>query len=118
LIAGKNSSLPSAGTPLGIRFYSAASLIGSTHYITVSNSATAWQWLNPVDPPSDASLTLSLDRPGMLIEDGTPAGSAVGVPVAGSFSTTLPIPEPSAFALQAMVALCGFFGRTRGRRRK
>lgn len=115
--SARNVSLPAAGIPLGIRIYNAPSIGGSTHYMTISSTATSWQWLTPADAPGPA-LTLSLNASDLRLEDGTPAGSAVGTPTGGSFSTTVPVPEPSAFALQAMVALAASCMRNRSRRRR
>lgn len=108
-VVGKNSMLPAAGTPLGIRIYNNTTIGTSTRFLTVANPAVTWQWVAPNDP-TPPPVTLSLDDMGMRRQDGSAAGVATS-----SFSTLSPIPEPSTFAVGALLTVASLLPRRRRR---
>ena len=115
-VAGKNASLPSANTPLGIRIYNNTSIATSTHYMTISSPLTTWQWVPPNNPPNNPSVNLSLDDPSLRLQNGTLVGAGVVGP--NGFSTTLPtglapVPEPSTFLFAALTGLATLLPRSR-----
>jgi hypothetical protein len=76
---------------------------------------TVWKWISPTVPAP--SINVDLDDADLRLMDPT---GRTNTPISGggNINANVAVPEPSAFALQATVALCGLFGRTRGRRRK
>lgn len=118
-VAGRNASLPAAGMPLGIRIYNNTSLATSTFYLTISSGAANWLWQTPANAPLNPVLNLSFDDNVLVRENGTAAGSALpaqNLRPANTFSTTIPVPEPSFIVLQGLAALSGLALRHRGRR--
>lgn len=102
--SGRNTSLPSAGQVLSVRFYDASSPNSATYFNAVSNDA--WLWLAPADPSSN--VTISLNDSGLEWQGG----------VSSAFKTTValaPIPEPSTAVAFAGLAAVGF---TASRRRQ
>lgn len=87
------ANLPTAGTPLAIRFYDSTSISGSTYFNAVSNTTGAWNWITPVDPRP--TMTVSLSNPGIVWQDGSTS----------AYRTTIPIPEPSSSTLLALLGL-------------
>lgn len=115
-VAGKNVSLPSANTPLGIRVYNNTSIATSTYYMTISSPLVTWQWVAPNTPPNNPSVNLSLDDSSLRLQNGTLVGA--GVVGSNGFSTTLPtgiapVPEPSTFLFGALAGLAGLLPRSR-----
>jgi hypothetical protein len=90
-----NQSHSPPGTPLVIRFYDSISLDNATYFNAVSNSTGSWNWIEPTDPIS--ILTLTLSDPGLVWQDGA----------ASALRTTIPIPEPATSVLAACALLLG-----------
>ena len=114
-IAGTANSLPSAGTPLGIRIFNNTTIASSTRYETISSTLTTWQWQAPNDPPNNPVVNISLNDTlsSLRRENGTAAGAAATL----TFNTNLPItsvPEASTFAFGVLVALAAAGTRRRG----
>lgn len=93
--SGESVPLPPLGTPLVIRFYHSISLDNATYFNAVSNSTGSWNWIEPTDPIS--ILTLTLSDPELVWQDGA----------ASAFRTTIPIPEPATSVLAACALLLG-----------
>lgn len=94
---------PPIGTPLALRFYDSNSIGASTYFNAVSDTTGGFNWLAPADPDALVGLGLSYLTAGVFWQDGS--GSA--------FRTTIPIPEPSAFALLGILGLGGLMVRRR-----
>jgi len=100
------NSLPTAGTPLAIRFYNSTSVAGATFFETISNDL--WLWQAPLNPPFSPSIDLYISDSGGELQSGGPA------PVSGNIATTIPVvPEPTSIALMML----GLVSLTTRRRR-
>ena len=64
---------PAAGTPLVVRFFSATTLSGSTHFEAVSSNS--WVWSNPVNLPSISTVNMNFDIGGLVSKSGTNVSS-------------------------------------------
>lgn len=99
-------NLPAVNTPLSIRIYNRATIALSTFFETVSSTDANWLWKAPGLPPS--TIALSFDDPGLRLK------STNAAPIASDrISTTTPVPEPTTFALVALVGLFGVARRNR-----
>ena len=85
------NNLPTVGTPLSIRFFSDTTIAASKLFNAVADPTNAnWLWQTPAIPgPTE---TISLDQTGLVWQGGATS----------AFFTSLPVPEPSTFALAAM----------------
>jgi hypothetical protein len=92
---------PAPGAPLAIRFYDSTSLETSTYFNAVSSAGGGWNWIDPTDPQTVISLTLT--DPGLVWLDGPES----------AFRTTIPIPEPHT----AFLAAAGFAALLGNRKR-
>jgi hypothetical protein len=109
---------PTAGTPLVVRIIDKTAAQGGEgvpHYKLELANTSFWTWVTPNSP--SPTLSIDLDDGSLRVLDAT-GRTSTPISGGGNLNANVLVPEPSAFALQAMVALCGFFGRTRGRRRK
>ena len=96
-----NQSLPASGTILSIRFYNGTTLANSSFYNTVSDNA--WVWASPAAPPNNPVIVMELDTSdaAQIWESIVKFGQASNT----AFHTTIPIPEPSTYALLGVGAL-------------
>lgn len=91
------SFVPSAGTPLAIRFYDSTSLATANYFNCVSNTNGDWNWAGGLPEPT-LNLTFSLTSPTQVWQGGA----------ASAFRTTIAVPEPSVALLAASGALLAF----------
>lgn len=94
------ANLPTAGTPLAIRFYDSISIATSTYFNAVANTTGTWNWITPVDPRP--TITISLSDPGVVLQGGPTS----------AFRTTIAVPEPSCIVL-VILSLGGLTARRR-----
>jgi len=87
-----NSSLPSGGTQLAMRFYNGTTISGSTYYNTVTSSNVNWQFKTP-STPAPLPAALDMDTSTLVWQGGS----------ATAFTTAILIPEPAT----AMLGLVG-----------
>lgn len=109
-VTGANAAFPAAGVPLVMRFFSAATLSGSTRFEAISN--LAWGWVNPVNLPSIARVDMNFDIPGMVAKSGANI-SAFGSPIRASSPNPLAVPEPTSLMLVSIVGLLASARRNR-----
>ena len=101
--ATTGNNLPSSTSiPLCIRVYNGTTVAGSTFFNTVSNNA--WLWLTPVDSPSIATVSMSLDQAGAVWQGG--ASSALK-------TTIVNTPEPASAGLAIIGGLAVLLRRRR-----
>ena len=102
LMAGTSAFIePAVGTPMTLRFYDSTSISTSTYFNAIATTDGSFNWVAPSDRQS--SVGLSLPNTHIIWQDGS--GSA--------FRTTIPIPEPSSFALLCILGLGGLMVRRR-----
>lgn len=85
-----NANMPSAGTPLTIRFYDSTSIATSTYFNAVSNTTGAWNWITPSN--LNPTINILLTDLGVVFQDGPTS----------AFRTTIAIPEPSCLLLSVL----------------
>jgi hypothetical protein len=92
------NSLPTAGTPLSIRFFNGTTIGGSSFFNAVANPTNLqWLWQSPAAPPLNPVLNMSLDNSGLQWQS-----IALGQAANTAFHTTITtsaVPEPSTIAL-------------------
>jgi len=102
--ATSGNNLPAAGRPLSIRFFNGTSFGSASFFNAVSNDS--WLWVAPATPQS--VVAISLDDPGLEF-----LSIFLGQGAQSAFHTTVPIPEPSTYAL----VIVGVLGATVARLR-
>lgn len=107
-----DSLLPSAGTPLILRFFNSS----KQQVLDLANVNGAWNWKLPSTPP--ATLNINLDDPGLVSRGigSTNSASFAVSPSTTNLQTLNPaaIPEPNT-CLLALGGLVTLFGRRRKR---
>jgi PEP-CTERM motif len=104
------NSLPTAGTPLAIRFYNGTSIATSTFYNTVS--ADSWIWLTPQPSNVPNTVAITLDAANLEWESIVKFGQTGTT----AFHTTIPVPEPS--TITSTILGTGLLGGAIIRRRR